>query len=188
MFPHPTLLNVESSFPTHPFLLSACLYYVIRCDISVAVFTPEQIRHIETFLFQNLNAYHRGCRPSNEGILASFILSFLPVSILTTEGSELDPMRMVGLAYSQIREMGQSVYLDRLVNFVDSGVPIGHLEKQLNDARMFMGVINRSAWCVHSLVSAHSGSHDLTGSHTIAVLGRPCLFLSRTRTNGYWPT
>lgn len=113
-----------------------------------AVFTPEQIQHIEGFLYQNLNAYHRGCRPSLEGIFASFILSFLPTSTLETNGSELDPIRMVGLAYTQIREMGQSVYLDRLVKHLEQGIPLQHLEKQLNDARMFMSVINRSAWFV----------------------------------------
>lgn len=128
--------------------MSACLYYVIRCDMSLTVFTTEQIQRIETFLYQNLNAYHRGCRPSLEGIFASFILSFLPTSTLEISGTELDPIRMVGLAYTQIREMGQSVYLDRLVKYLEQDIPVVHLEKQLNDARMFMSVINRSAWYV----------------------------------------
>jgi hypothetical protein len=53
---------------------------------------------------------------------------------------------MIGLAYAQVRELGQSVFLDRLLSSLEAGVPIEHLEQQLSDARMFMSVINRSAW------------------------------------------
>lgn len=94
---------------------------------------------------QNLDAYHRGCRPSLEGIMAAFVLSFLPPGS-AADSVDLDPTRMVGLAYAQVRELGQSVYMDRLLALLESGMPICHLEQQLHDARMFMSVINRSAW------------------------------------------
>lgn len=79
--------------------------------------------------------------------MAAFVLSLLPPgSGLDT--NDLDASRMIGLAYAQVREMGQSVFLDRLLALLESGTPVRHLEQQLNDARLFMSVINRSAWYV----------------------------------------
>jgi len=77
--------------------------------------------------------------------MAAFVLSHLPPGS-ADETSQLDASRMIGLAYAQVRELGQSVFLDRLLSSLEAGVPIEHLEQQLSDARMFMSVINRSAW------------------------------------------
>jgi len=61
---------------------------------------------------------------------------------------DLDAFRMIGLAYTQVREFGQSVIIERLIRALQSGIHPKHLEQQLNEARMFMSVINRSAWLV----------------------------------------
>jgi hypothetical protein len=79
--------------------------------------------------------------------MAAYILSFLPTpGSSSNTGTDLEAARMVGLAYAQIRELGQSVFIDRLSSYLEAGVPAECMEQQLGDARMFIGVINRSAW------------------------------------------
>jgi hypothetical protein len=141
--------------PSQPFLLSAALYYTTRCAGHVSFFTPAQIQHLEAYLFANLNAYHRGCRPSLEGIMAAFILSFLPpgtphetAAHESLGQADVDPARMIGLAYAQTRELGQSIFIERLLQSLEKGIPVRFLEQPINDARLFMSVINRSAWWV----------------------------------------
>lgn len=153
--PNPKLLVVRSPLPSQPFLLSAALYYTTRCAGHVSFFTPAQIQHLEAYLFANLNAYHRGCRPSLEGIMAAFILSFLPpgtphetAAHESLGQADVDPARMIGLAYAQTRELGQSIFIERLLQSLEKGIPVRFLEQPINDARLFMSVINRSAWWV----------------------------------------
>jgi hypothetical protein len=148
IFPHPRFLLVRSLLPQHPFLRSACLFFVSRCPSHVPVFTAAQIQNLEANLVDNLNAYHRGCRPSAESTLAALILSYLPPG--SSDGllslSDVDPARMIGLAFGQMREMGHSLSLSRLLKSLESGIALRHLTDQLDDARLYLGVMTRQVW------------------------------------------
>ncbi|WVW80730.1 hypothetical protein I302_102716 [Kwoniella bestiolae CBS 10118] len=159
VFPHPHFLRVRSKLPSHPFLRSACLFYTTRCSSHISIFNPAQVRRLETNLIDNINAYHYGCPPSFEGVMAAYILSLIPHD--WTENStgqpELEPTRTAGLAYGQAREIG-SVNFERLLQTLRSGMPLKLIEDRVNQARLHLGVITRHLWltisrCPWSVVS-----------------------------------
>lgn len=112
------------------------------------MFTSNQVQRLEDLVHANIIAYNQGCRPSLEGIVAAFVMSLLPsnTSPAPNPSLDLDAFRMIGLAYGQVREIGQTVFIGRLLRNLQSGIPLCHVEQQLSDARWFMSVINRSAW------------------------------------------
>ncbi|WOO85381.1 Glucose transport transcription regulator RGT1 [Vanrija pseudolonga] len=147
VFPFPSFLLTRSRLPSHPFLRSACLTYATRCSTHAATFSGVQIRELEANLTQNLMAYHRGCRPSLESIMAGVILSLLPHGPL--EGSsttDFDPARMIGMAYGQIRELGYSVFVARLVDSIESGTPFELIAEAVDNARLHLSVMTRAMW------------------------------------------
>ncbi|RSH92460.1 hypothetical protein EHS25_008876 [Saitozyma podzolica] len=60
--------------------------------------------------------------------------------------SDVDPARMIGLAFGQMREMAHSLSLSRLLKSLESGIALRHLTDQLDDARLYLGVMTRQVW------------------------------------------
>lgn len=92
-------------------------------------------------------AFHRGCPPSLESVYAALILSLLPPgNDSSTVMSDFDPARMVGMAYGQIRELGHSVFIERLVDSLATGTPLPHLKDSLDKARLHFCIMARVSW------------------------------------------
>jgi len=109
--------------------------------------SEDQVRRLEQNVALNLMAFHRGCPPSLESAYAALILSLLPpgddnFNIM----SDFDPARMVGMAYGQIREMGHSVFVERLVDSLGAGTPLAHLNDSLDKARLHFCIMARVSW------------------------------------------
>lgn len=148
VFPHPSLLLTRSRLPPHPFLRSACLIYATRCPVHGETFSPRQILELENNLTANLMAYHRGCRPSLESIMAGLILSLLPhgSALGSVATSDFDPARMIGVAYGQARELGHTLLVDRLIDTLETGMPIQFIAEALDSARIHLCVMARTVW------------------------------------------
>jgi hypothetical protein len=120
--------------------------------------TEEQVRQLENYVALNLMAFHRGCPPSLESVYAALILSILPPGNDNfTVVSDFDPARMVGMAYGQIREMGHSVFIERLVDSLAAGTPLTHLKDSLDKARLHFCIMARVSWYV-GIVSRKSAN------------------------------
>lgn len=92
-------------------------------------------------------AFHRGCPPSLESVYAALILSLLPPgNDPLTVMSDFDPARMVGMAYGQIREMGHSVFMERLVTSLEEKTPLAYLKDSLDKARLHFCIMARVSW------------------------------------------
>lgn len=110
--------------------------------------TANQVRQLEVNLSQNLMAYHRGCRPSLESVFAGLIVSLLPHGQSDDGPSDFDPARMVGMSYGQLRELGHSVYIQRVVDTLRSGIGLSHIQQLLDDARLHFCIMTRVSWYV----------------------------------------
>lgn len=147
ILPYPTLLNTRSKLPKHPYLRSACLLFGARCFHDAPMLSPTQIRQLEVNLSQNLLAYHRGCRPSLESVFAGLIISFLPHGQGDGAGpSDFDPARMVGMSYGQLRELGHSVFIERVVDTLRGGARVEDMQQMLDDARLHFCIMTRVSW------------------------------------------
>lgn len=93
-------------------------------------------------------AYQRGCRPSLESILAGLVLSFLSYGHLEGHAvtSDFDPARMVGMAYGQMRELGHSVFIERVVDLLESEVDPEEMAETLQNARLHFCIMTRVSW------------------------------------------
>ena len=109
--------------------------------------SDDQVRRLEQNVALNLMAFHRGCPPSLESVYAALILSLLPPGDdSSTLMSDFDPARMVGMAYGQIRELGHSVFVERLVDTLGAGTPLAHLNDSLDKARLHFCIMARVSW------------------------------------------
>ncbi|RSH95590.1 hypothetical protein EHS25_000682 [Saitozyma podzolica] len=167
ILPYRPLLTTRSRLPTHPFLRSACLFSASRCAPQVTLFTPTQIRNLEKNLCQNLLAYQRGCRPSLESVFAGLVLSLLPYGQLAGEvsSSDFDPARMVGMSYGQIRELGHSVFIERMVDMLESDMAVEHITEALDNARLQLCIMARTTWTSVSRCPSNDFPTPLNRTH-----------------------
>jgi hypothetical protein len=59
---------------------------------------------------------------------------------------DFDPARMAGMVYGQVRELGHSVFMARLVDMLESDLPLKYLGDALDSARLHFCIMTRVSW------------------------------------------
>lgn len=81
--------------------------------------------------------------------MSGLLLSYLPFGEADSgQIADLDPPRMVGMAYGQMRELGHSVFFARLVDSLENGEDPATLKSAIEEARLHMCVLTRCTWYV----------------------------------------